>query len=417
MPSAGGSFEPRPLARDERTGKAREVGPGARRPPSDRKAEKPSWKGVAHMHKLFSGLVAGIALLAAAPAALAADVAVRVEGTGDTLVPRSTVSTFGGSFTKGGGGTCPGSSAGGALERATAGDWSGRWASFGDYEVQTIKGETHASAAGDASGTYWAFWVNYRPASAGVCGTPAQEGDDFLFFPSCFGRGCDREPTPLRIASIPSSAQPGQPFDVRVVQYAVTFGGPPDYASTTSEAPAAGATVTAAGRDFTADSAGVAHVTVDARSLAAVRAQKAGYVRSASEPVCVDCGQAAPPPPARDTTAPATSIRLRDGAVFSRRRAPRLLRGRVAADPSGLHSVKLRLTRRVGRRCSYFSGRRERFVPMRCGHGSFLRIGDRADWSYLLPKRLGRGRYVLEAKAIDGAFNRGAPARVRFRVK
>jgi hypothetical protein len=54
---------------------------------------------------------------------------------------------------------------------------------------------------------------------------------------------------------------------------------------------------------------------------------------------------------------------------------------------------------------------------MRCGHGSFLRIGDRADWSYLLPKRLGRGRYVLEAKAIDGAFNRGAPARARFRVK
>src|SRR3954452_23654337 len=104
MPSAGGSYEPRPLGRHERTGKAREVGPGARRPPSDRKAEKPSWKGVAHMHKLFCGLVAGIALLAAAPAALAANVAVRVEGTGDTLVPRSPVTTFGGSFTKGGGG-------------------------------------------------------------------------------------------------------------------------------------------------------------------------------------------------------------------------------------------------------------------------------------------------------------------------
>jgi hypothetical protein len=54
---------------------------------------------------------------------------------------------------------------------------------------------------------------------------------------------------------------------------------------------------------------------------------------------------------------------------------------------------------------------------MRCGRGSFLRIGDRADWSYLLPRRLGRGRYVLEVKAVDGAFNRGKPARVRFRVK
>ena len=82
----------------------------------------------------------------------------------------------------------------------------------------------------------------------------------------------------------------------------------------------------------------------------------------------------------------ATVAGLRNGAVYSRRRAPRLLRGSVAADPSGLYSVKLRLTRRVGRRCSYFSGRRERFVRMRCGRGSFLRIGDRADWSYLLPE-------------------------------
>src|SRR3954453_10627692 len=257
MPSAGGSHEPRPLSRRERTGKAREVGPGARRPPSDRKAEKPSWKGVAHMHKLLSGLVAGIALLAAAPAALAAGVAVRVEGTGDTLLARSLVTTQAGTFTKDGDPShqCPSSSAGGALDRATAGDWSGRWASFGDYEVQTIKGETHASAAGDASGTYWAFWVNYRPASAGVCGTPAQEGDDFLFFPSCFGAGCV-EPSPLRIASVPPSAHPGHPFDVRVVQYDGTPGGPPDYPPTVDERPAAGAAVTAGGRAFTAGADG-----------------------------------------------------------------------------------------------------------------------------------------------------------------
>ena len=123
--------------------------------------------------------------------------------------------------------------------------------------------------------------------------------------------------------------------------------------------------------------------------------------------------------PARcnDTTGPAATLRLRDGAVFSRRRAPRLLRGRVASDPSGLRAVKLRLTRRVGKKCSYFSGSRERFRPMRCGRGSFFRIGDEAEWSYLLPRRPGRGSYVLEVKAIDGAFNRGAVTRVRFRVR
>ena len=89
----------------------------------------------------------------------------------------------------------------------------------------------------------------------------------------------------------------------------------------------------------------------------------------------------------------------------------------MAADPSGLLAVKLRLTRRVGKKCSYFSGSRERFRPMRCGRGSFFRIGDRADWSYLLPKRLGARALRARGKAIDGAFNRGAVTRVRFRVR
>ena len=367
------------------------------------------------MHKLLSGLLAGVALLFAAPTALAADVNVRVEGSPGTLVPRTTVTTQAGSFSKDGdpSHTCSAASAGGALDRATGGDWSARWGAFG-YEIQTIKGERHASEAGDPTGTYWSFWINYRPASEGACTLEAQTGDDLLFFPSCFGQGCV-EPTPLRIASIPQSAQPGRPFDVRVVRIAVTYDA--SFNAITTEQPASGATVTAGGRSFTAGADGVARVALDGRSLAAVQASKPGHVRSASESVCVDCGPSFAPP-ARDLSAPAATIAsLRNGAVYSRRRAPRLLRGSVTADPSGLHSVKLKLTRRVGKRCSYFSGRRERFVRMRCGRGSFLRIGDRADWSYLLPKRLGRGRYVLEVKAIDGAFNRGAPARVRFRVK
>ena len=73
MPSARGSREPQPLGRHERSGKARQVGPEARRPPSDHKAEKPSWKGWLMMHKFLSGLLAGVALLIAAPGALAAD--------------------------------------------------------------------------------------------------------------------------------------------------------------------------------------------------------------------------------------------------------------------------------------------------------------------------------------------------------
>ena len=90
--------------------------------------------------------------------------------------------------------------------------------------------------------------------------------------------------------------------------------------------------------------------------MTGVRATKTGYVRSATENVCVDCGPSYVPP-VRDVDAPAATVSsVRSGAVYSRRRAPRLLRGSVAADPSGLHSVKLKLTRRVGKQLHVLLG-------------------------------------------------------------
>ena len=49
--------------------------------------------------------------------------------------------------------------------------------------------------------------------------------------------------------------------------------------------------------------------------------------------------------------------------------------------------------------------------------GRWFSAGDRQDWSYLLPKRLGRGRYRLEAYGIDGVLNRGPIKRIGFRVR
>jgi hypothetical protein len=373
------------------------------------------------MHKLIAGLAAGLALLAVAPAALGATVSVRVEGTGDTLLPRTTTTTSAGTFTKDGSAahSCSRNSAGGALEAATGGNWSGKWLSFGDYQVQTIKGETHAGEA--AADTYWAFWLNYQYSQSGACGTPLQDGDEVLFFPGCYGAGCDRDPSPLRITAIPGSAAPGATFDVKVVQYGLSFDTNPN--GETTSAPAQGATVSADGRSFTAGADGVAHVTVTSKGVAGVRATKDGYVRSATEPVCVDCGTTTPPPPpgspgADDTVAPATTLGIKNGKVFSRRKAPRTLRGKVAPDPSGLSGVKIRLLRKTGKKCAFFSGGRERWRRTHlCWHGAYFAIGDRASWSYLLPKRLGSGRYVLQAYAIDGAGNRGPIKRVRFRVR
>ena len=73
--------------------------------------------------------------------------------------------------------------------------------------------------------------------------------------------------------------------------------------------------------------------------------------------------------------------------------------------------VKLRLTRIDGRSCTYFSGKSERFrlnSRARCGapHGFWFSVGDRSDVDYLLPSKLPRGRYVLDVKATDKAFNR-----------
>ena len=82
----------------------------------------------------------------------------------------------------------------------------------------------------------------------------------------------------------------------------------------------------------------------------------------------------------------------------------------MSADPSGLKSVRLSITRRRGERCWAFDGAAERFARHRCGGSRSFRIGDRADWSYLLPKRLPRGRYTIRVVAIDNAGNDRATA-------
>ena len=55
-----------------------------------------------------------------------------------------------------------------------------------------------------------------------------------------------------------------------------------------------------------------------------------------------------------------------------------------------------------------FDGGSERFERHRCGGSQSFRIGDRADWSYLLPKRLPKGRYTIRVVAIDNAGNDAA---------
>jgi hypothetical protein len=386
---------------------------------------KPSWKGWLLVHKTSAGLLAALLLLAAAPAAPAAPVTVdlRIEGPSRTLFEgevTTDVRTFrftgdatehrcDGTAENQGPSATPVPTRGAAVAEAaerTPFTIRGQWFdSLGSPSFSEIDGEN--VAFDPATNRFLAEYKNAQFASAGSCGDPVGPGDDVLY---AYADGSEQ----LLALSGPASARPGETVTVNVTDAA-------------NGAPVAEATVgdRVTGADGTAVVGPFAQ-----RGNQDLKASKPGTIRSNRLRVCVSDGRdgfcdSTTGSPAgsgatggtRDSAAPATTIRLRTGAVFSRRRAPRLLRGSVTPDPSGLRAVKLRLARRVGGRCAYFSGRRERFVGTRCGRAFWFRIGDRADWSYLLPERLGRGSYVLEAKAVDGAFNRGAAARVRFRVR
>ena len=93
---------------------------------------------------------------------------------------------------------------------------------------------------------------------------------------------------------------------------------------------------------------------------------------------------------------------------YKRGKAPRELSGAVDGEPSGIKDIRLRLTRRVGKRCERLDPARERWVKAaRCGadNSPFFSIGDRTPWSYLLPQALTKGRYVLDVQVADRAGN------------
>lgn len=404
------SVEAQPLARD-RAGKAQAGGPQSQETFLRPKPE-PSWKGVAFPLKStrVAGLAAGFALCMPA-SAVAADVSVRVEGAADTLVPRTQVSTTTAPVSKDGTNSCGGTSAAGALERATGGDWAGTWAgpSLG-YSVDRIRTESYPFSSAP-SGNYWSFWVNYRPAQTGVCGTELSTGDDVLFFPDCYGAGCVN-PSPLKL-SAPRTSASGRAFTATVSEVVPS-------GATVDERPAAGATVSTGSAVYTTSADGTVEIPGQSRDTS-LRATKAERVRSATETVCITSGVDGRCGSPLDRAAPSVRIFTPKHDRRTYRRGPRRIAGAVSADASGLRHVKLRLNRVHRGGCHAYGSRAERFRRVSCGVGWWFSIGDDERWSYLLPERLPAGRYVLQAVAIDGSGNRSrvrtGSNRVKFRVR
>jgi hypothetical protein len=298
-------------------------------------------------------------------------------------------------------------------------------AQFGSPTFDTIAGQS--VAFDPASGKFLAEYKNGVSASVGSCADPIANGDDVVF-----GFGTSVAPEHVLKLTGPATAAPGRPVVVGVTDEA-------------NGAPLAGAIVE--GRASGADGT-ISLGPYTARGPHSVKATRSGDIRSNRVTFCVTggadgaCGTTAPPPGAPpaapcvtngddglcgtvDRRAPLGQIlSIRNAQKFRRGHGPRLLRGEVAADPSGVSRIRLRLTRRFGGRCSTFAGRKGRFARMRvCGavHGRWFSIGNDQQWSFLLPKRLGPGRYVLDVEARDRAGNRDTSlvrgrSRVVFRV-
>jgi hypothetical protein len=361
-------------------------------------------------HRLIAGLLAGLSCLVAAPAALAAGptVDVRVEGENGTLLERTTVTLSGEAVP--GNSECEGNSVGAAIDAATRGNWDR--SSF----TSTILGESHTFTHED----YWAEWLDAGSGykyGGGVCNDTVKDGDDVLMLVNAppFGEGSTTD-VPLSLRGLPAQAQRGTDVTVTVVGTRTTseFGNPGEG----TDEPVAGATISGGGVSAITGADGRATLRFDNPGTVTLEATKAGDIPSGRETLTVtEAPVPAPPASVADETAPLGRILgIREGQRFTRKRAPRTLKGTVGADPSGLRTVKLSLTRQNPGRCQLYSPTKERFRNSRCGRRVNFSIGNDADWSYLLPHRLGKGRYVLDVIAVDKAGNRDRLARGRSRV-
>jgi hypothetical protein len=364
---------------------------------------------------------------AAAHAAGPAPVSVRVEGINETLLAPTEVTTTTTAVDKDGNPahSCSGTSAAGALERASGGSWGGSWFSGLGYSVETILGEMHQFEAGAPANYFWSFWLNNTPSTKGICEAELNPGDSILFFPDCFSEtgACPPSPNPLGI-SAPAVAERGSPITVTVTSYDNATGTP---------SPAVGATVDGGGATATTDSSGHATLALTSAGSVLLHASAPASVRSEAT-VCVHqgddgtCGSAGPtgsaaaPHPAAASppyTGPyavvAAATGPLDGHVYRARRAPRVLKGTVASHTT-LVAVSLKLRRAYRGRCFAYNGASEKFARARCGAGSFFKVSTTPSFSYLLPSALARGRYVLDIEATDAAGNHSTLARGTSRI-
>jgi hypothetical protein len=344
------------------------------------------------------GALAAASLMApAADAAGApASVTVRVEAPARTLAD-ATLTTTRTPVVKDGNAahSCSGTSAAGALQQVTGGKWTASWFTGLGYAVNAIEDVKPASL-----NDYWTLWLNGKPSTTGVCDTELQAGDQVLEFI------CSSTPDFSSCTDLPLALSVKR-IGLGSATVAVTL-----LKGDGTSTPVAGAVVRGGVKPVATGANGSAKVLLRLGQTT-LRATHAGDVASG----LLHCqhGVHGAKCGSRDQTPPTLAVKgIRDGAIFTAKLAPRLLHG-VARDPSGV-TVALRLTRRNGTRCASFDATHAAFRACGAKPRPLFQVGDRTQWSYLLPAKLLPGSYGLVARATDGAGN-ATTVKLRFTVE
>ncbi len=375
--------------------------------------------------------LASAVFVSSALAAEPATVTVRVEGLSETKLPATQVTTTATPVAADGKAedSCAGTSALGALQLATGGNWSGPWnGEFKQYEIYTIEGESHVFEKEALANYFWSFWLDNKEASTGACEAELHSGDHVLFFPSCYGTTCPPPPLPLGIEA-PTTAAVGESVPLTVTRYSASGEG----------SPAAGATIAGAQASATAGSTGHATVTfvapgtytLQATAPESVRTETTVCVHTGNDGTCgttkapgagtsaggttTAAGSAAAAPYKGPYAVVAKASSVSEGHVYKRGNAPRILSGSVLAHTT-VTATSLELRREYRGRCYAYNGVTTRFARARCGAGSFLKVSSNGVFSYLLPAALAPGRYVLDIEATDAAGNRTTLSRGTTRI-
>ncbi len=382
--------------------------------------------------KILGLLVGGLMLAVPASPAMAAKVTVEIEGLSAIVGP--TVVTTPATVSKDGAEICPdGDNVLGALDAVTKGDWAGS-----QYGATRILAEDHPFIPGDAG---WVFVVNGIARADYGCTAPVHDGDKILWYASA-GFGAFHVDTGFDdpvLLDAPVTAVPGQAFSVTATNTDTTYD---DAGSPTNTAfsPSAGATVSGGAAAVTTGADGKASVTVGGGlyTLVVTKDKRAparivGCATTGSDGLCgtsllpcpassAGCGTppSGPSQPCVSNghdgfcgspdkvVADAAITGVSEGKKYKKGAGPRELAGKIASDGSGLADVRLRLTRNDRGACATYDGKTEKFKALKkCGasHGVWFSVGAKQDFTYLLPSKLGRGRYVLDVEVTDKAGN------------